>query len=98
MNSEDKILIRNIIFISKYINNILPLIFKNCFIFCSEIHNYDTVSSSTDNFIKPSSRIDSSGKKYIIENAINFRNKTQNMLGDQSLKSLHPTIIKSILT
>ena len=42
MNSEDKILIRNIIFISKYINNILPLIFKNCFIFCSEIHNYDT--------------------------------------------------------
>ena len=44
---EDKILIGNIIFVSKSINN-LPPIFKNCFIFCSEIHNYNTVSSSTD--------------------------------------------------
>ena len=44
---EDKILISNI-FISKSINNLLPQIFKNWFIFCLEIHNYDTVSSSTD--------------------------------------------------
>ena len=33
---EDKILINNIIFISKSINNVLPRIFKNWFIFCSE--------------------------------------------------------------
>ena len=38
---EDKILIKNIIFISKSINNLLPPIFKNWFIFYSEIHNYD---------------------------------------------------------
>ena len=35
---EDKILINNIVFISKSINNLLPPIFKNWFIFCSEIH------------------------------------------------------------
>ena len=40
---EDKILIGNVIFVSKSINN-LPLIFKNWFISCSEIHNYNTVS------------------------------------------------------
>ena len=44
LNFENKILISNIIFISKLINNLLPPIFKNWFIFCSEIHNYDTVS------------------------------------------------------
>ena len=48
LNFEDKTLISNIIFISKSINNLLRPIFKNWFIFCSEIHNYDTVSSSTD--------------------------------------------------
>ena len=51
---EDKILIGNIIFVSKSINNLLPLIFKNWFIFCSGIHNYNTVSSSTDKLFKPS--------------------------------------------
>ena len=44
LNFEDKILISNIIFISKSINNLLSPIFKNWFIFCSEIQNYDTVS------------------------------------------------------
>ena len=44
LNFEDKILISNIIFISKSINNLLPPIFKNWFIFYSEIHNYDTVA------------------------------------------------------
>ena len=44
LNFEDKILISNIIFISKSIDNLLPSIFKNWFIFCSEIHNYETVS------------------------------------------------------
>ena len=51
---EDKILIGNIIFISKSINNLLPPIFKNWFIFCSEIHSYNTVSSPADKLFKSS--------------------------------------------
>ena len=43
---EDKILIDNIIFISKSINNLLPPIFKNCFIFFPNIQ----VKSSHFNF------------------------------------------------
>ena len=56
---EDKILINNIIFISKSINNLQPPIFKNWFIFCSDIRKYDTVSSSADKSFKPSYRTDS---------------------------------------
>ena len=42
---EDKVLIGNIIFIKKSVNDLLLPIFKNWFTFCSEIHNYDTVLS-----------------------------------------------------
>ena len=61
--SEHKILINNIIFTRKSIKNLLPPIFKNCFIFCSNIHNYDTVSSLADKLFKPLYRTDSYGKK-----------------------------------
>ena len=73
---EDKILIGNIIFVSKSINNLLPPIFKNWFIFCSEIRNSNTVSSSTDKLFKPSYRTDSYGKNSGIISAINCWNKT----------------------
>ena len=98
LNFADKILISNIIFISKSINNIPLTIFRNWFIFCSEIRNYDTVSLSTDKLSKPSYRTDSYAKNSIIVNAINCRNKTENMLGYQSPKSLYLTKIKNILT
>ena len=94
---EDKILIGNIIFVSKSINN-LPPIFKNWFIFCSEIHSYNTVSSAIDKLFKPSYRTDSYGKNSVIISAINCWNKTQNILDGQSLKSLYPSKIKNILT
>ena len=95
---EDKILIGNIIFVSKSINNLLPPIFKNWFIFCSEIHNYNTVSLSTDKLFKPSYSTDSYGKNSAIISAINCWNKTQSILDGQSLKSLYPSKIKNILT
>ena len=82
---------------SKSINNLLPPIFKNWFIFCAEIHNYDTVLSSADRFLKLSYRTASYGKNSIIVSATNCWNKTQNMLGGQSHKSFHPTKIKNIL-
>ena len=57
-----------------------------------------TVSSSTDKLFKPSYRTDSCRKNSVIISAINYWNKTQNMLEGQSLKSLYPTKIKNILT
>ena len=95
---EDKILINNIIFISKSINNLQPPIFKNWFIFCSDIHKYDTVSSSADKLFKPSYRTDSYGRNSVIIGAINCWNKMQNILRNQWLKSLYPNKIKTILT
>ena len=95
---EDKILINNIIFISKSVNNLQPTIFKNSFIFCSDIHKHDTVSSSADKLFKPSYRTDSYGRNSVIIGAINCWNKMQNILRNQSLKSLYPNKIKTILT
>ena len=52
LNLEDKILIENILFINKSLNNLLPLIFKNWFTVCSDVHNHHTVSSTTDKILK----------------------------------------------
>ena len=93
---EHKILINNI-FISKSINNIL-LIFNNWFIFCSDTHNYDTVSLLSDRLFKPSYRTDSYGKNSVIISAFNCWNKTKNILRNQSLKLLYPNKLKTILT
>ena len=62
---EDKMLIENILFINKSLNNLLPPIFKNWFTFCSDVHNYQTVSSTSDKIFKPSYRTDSFGKSFI---------------------------------
>ena len=48
---EDKILIENILFISKLFNNLVPPIFKSWFTFCSDVHNYHTVSSTADKYL-----------------------------------------------
>ena len=78
---EGKILINNIIFISKSINNLLPPI-----LVYSDIHNYDTVLSSTDKLFKSSCRTDYYGRNSVIIGAINCWNKMQNILRNQSLK------------
>ena len=94
---EDKILINNIIFISKSINNLQPPIFKNWFILY-DIDKHDTVSSSADKLFRPSYTTDSYGRNSVIIGAINCWNKMQNILKNQSLKSLFPNKIKTILT
>ena len=40
---ENKILIENILFINKSLNNLLPPIFKSWFTFCSDVHNYHSL-------------------------------------------------------
>ena len=53
---EDKIQLENVLFVSKYFNNILPSIFDNWFTLCSNMHNYNTVASLTGKLFKPSFR------------------------------------------
>ena len=95
---EDKILIENILFINKSLNNLLPPIFKNWFTFCSDVHNYQTVSSTSDKIFKPSYRTDSFGKNSITIGAINSWNKTQYQFRNLSLKTYSPSKIKRLLS
>ena len=74
---EDKILIENILFINKSLNNLLHPIFKNWYTFWSDVHNYQTVSSTSDEIFKSSYKTDSFGKNLITIGAINSWNKTQ---------------------
>ena len=94
---EDKILIENILFINKSFNNLLTPIFKSWFIFCSDVHNYQTVSSSADKIFKPSYRTDSYGKNSIAIGAINSWNNTKHQFSNLSLKIYSPTKIKSLI-
>ena len=68
---ENKILIENILFVNKSFNNHLPPIFKSWFTFCSDVRNYQTVSSTTDKLFKPSYRTDSFRKSSVTIGAIN---------------------------
>ena len=94
---EDKILTENMIFINKLLNILLPPIFKNWFTFCSDVHNYQTVSSTSDKIFKQSYRTDSFGKNSITIGAINKWNKTQYQFRNMSLKTYSPSKIKSLL-
>ena len=60
---KTRILIENMLFINKSFNNLLPPIFKSWFTVCSDVHNYQTVSSTAEKMFKPSYGIDSYGKK-----------------------------------
>ena len=68
---EDKVLTENILFINKSFNNLLPPIFKGWFTFCSDVHNYQTVSSTAEKIFKTSYRTDSYKKNSITIGAIN---------------------------
>ena len=94
---EDKILIENILSINKSFNRLLPPIFKSWFTFCSEVHNYQTSSSTAGRIFKPSYRTVSYGKHSIAIGAINSCNKTQHQFSNLSLKTYSPTKIKSLL-
>ena len=96
LKPEDKTLIENIIFTNKSFNN-LPPIFKSWFTYCSDVHNYQTVSSTAGKIFKPSCRADSYGKNSITIGAINSWNKTQHQFSNLSLKAYSPTKIKSLL-
>ena len=97
LKREGKILIENILFINNSFNNLLPPIFKYWVTFCSDVHNYQTVSSTADEIFKLSYRTDSDGKKSITIGVINSWNKTQHQFSNLSLKKLKVYFLKSEL-
>ena len=88
---------REYIFINRSFNNLLPSIFKSWFTFCSDVHNYQRVSSTTDKIFKPSYKTDSYGENSFTIGTIKNWNKTQYQFSNLSLKTYSPTKIKSLL-
>ena len=94
---HDKIEIDNIIFINKSLNNVLPSTFSNWFKFCHEIHNYETSSTSKHHLYKQSYKTNAYGKFSVKISAAESWNKTQDLLGEISLKMLIPNKLKKLL-
>ena len=74
---SDKVNLENTLFVSKSINNLLPSLFNNWFLFSSDQHNYETSWSSLDNLHKPSYKTNTYGKNSIVISAINAWNNSQ---------------------
>ena len=84
--------------ISKFISSLLPPLFNNWFTFCSNIHNYETTSSSTSKLFKSSFHTNLYGKNSVTISAIEIAwNKAQTSLGGTILKDLTPNEIKTIV-
>ena len=58
---HDKVVMDNVIFVKRSLNNTLPPIFNDWFKFCSEVHNYETSSTSKDLLHKQSYRTNAYG-------------------------------------
>ena len=95
---KDKINLENVLFVSKSINNLLPSLFNNWFVFSSDIHKYNTSWSSDDKLQKYSYRTNTYGKNSIIINTIESWNNSQNNLKTISLRLLTPSKTKLLLT
>ena len=95
---QDKINLENIFFISKSINNLLPSLFNNWFVFSSDTLEYNTSWSSDDKLQKYSYRTNTYGKNLIIISAIESWNNSQNNLKTISLRLLTPSKIKLLLS
>ena len=94
---SDKVNLESTLFVCKSINNLLPSLFNNWFLFSSDQHNYETFWFSLDNLHKPSYKTNTYGKNYIVVSAINAWNNSQKFL-KISLRHLSPNKIKKILS
>ena len=83
---KDRIQLENVLLVSKYFNNFLPLIFDNWLTVWSDIHNYNASVSSTGNLFKPLFWTNLYGKNYITIDAVNAWSKMQTAFGDVILK------------
>ena len=94
---SDEVTLENTLFVSKSINNLLPSLFNDWFLFSSDQHNHETSWSSLGNLYKPSYKTNLNGKNSIIVSAINAWNNLQKLL-KISLRHLSPNKIKTILS
>ena len=95
---EDKIQLENVLLVSKYFNNILPLIFDKWFTLCSDIHYNNTAAFSTGKLFKPSFRSNLYWQNSITISAVNTWNKIQTAFGNTIWKNLTTSQIKTLLT
>ena len=84
----DKISIENCLFVSKSLNNQLPEIFNNWFVFSSDTHRYETSRSEKGMLKVKSFKAKSHGKKVVTYNAINTWNSLQNQLKHALFRNL----------
>ena len=94
---KDKINLENILFISKFINNLLPFSSIIGLFFPSDTRKYNTSLSSNDKLQKYPYRTNTYGKTSIIISAIESWNNSQNSLKTISLRLLTPSKIKLLL-
>ena len=93
---QDKICLENILFISKSLNNLSPLVFSTWLIFSSDQHNYETSSSTQGNLTKPFYKTNRYGKYSMAVSAVELWNKIQKQLKSMLLKDLSPNKINTV--
>ena len=72
---QDKICLKNILFISKSLNNLSLSVFNTWFSFSSDHHDYETSSSTQGNFIKLFYKTKRYGKYSVAVSAVESWNK-----------------------
>ena len=94
---SDKVILENTLFISNSINNLLPSLFNEWFLFSSDQHNHETSWSSLGNLHQLSNKTNIYGNNSIVVSAINACNNSQKRL-EIYLRGLSPNKIKNILS
>ena len=94
----DKICLENILFFSKFLNNLSTSVFNTWFRFSSDQHNYETSSSIQGNLTKFFYKTNKYGKYSITVSAVDVWNKIQRQLKNKLLKDLPPNKTKTIVS
>ena len=95
---EDKISLKDILFISKSLNNLSLSVFNTWFSFSSDQHNYETSGSTQGNLIKHFYKTEKYGKYLITVSAVESWNKMQKQNKDLLLRDLSASKIKTIVS
>ena len=95
---QDKICLKNILFVSKSLNDSTPSAFTTWFSFSSGQHDFEISSSTQGNLRKLFYETSMYGKYSITVNAVESWNKTQKQLKDILLKDLSPMKNKIIVS
>ena len=85
----DKVNLVNILFVNKYVNNLLPPIFNDWFTFVSAQHAYQTSSLTKEKLFKPPFKTIFHGKNSVISSPIQSWNNVQQKIGSLKIFLLH---------